>query len=77
MDYYETFQKLLKQMNEKEIDWNKKQSWETDIEQKINKIFFVDSINKCFFNTSDTTINSNIENNNFHIETVSASINQV
>ncbi len=64
-------------MNENKIDWNKKQSWETDIEQNVNKMFFVDTINKCFFNTSETTINNDIENNNFHIESASASINHV
>ncbi len=64
-------------MNKNKIDWDKKQSWETDIEQNVNKMFFVDTINKCFFNTSETTINNNIENNNFHIESASASINHV
>ena len=76
MDYHENFQKLLKQMNKNKIDWDKKQSWETDIEQNVNKIFFVDTINEYFFNTSETTINNNIENN-LDIETETASINHV
>jgi hypothetical protein len=36
MDYQENFQKFLKKMNDKKIDWDKKNSWETDIENSIN-----------------------------------------
>ena len=36
MEYQENFQKFLKKMNDKKIDWDKKNSWETDIENSIN-----------------------------------------
>ena len=60
MDYEITFQKLLKQMNNKKIDdITKKQYWETDIENSINNNSFVKEINKCFFKNSDTFTNLN------------------
>ena len=58
MDYEITFQKLLKQMNDKKIDdITKKQYWETDIENSINNNSFVKEINKCFFKNADTFTN--------------------
>ena len=45
MDYQKTFQKLLKQMNDKKFNWDEKQSWETDIEQGINEIDCIKSLN--------------------------------
>ena len=53
MNYQKTFQKLLKQMNEKKIDdITKKQYWENDIENAINNSSFIKNINK-ILNTSD------------------------
>lgn len=59
MDYQKTFQKLLKQMNEKKIDdITKKQYWENDIENAINNSSFIKNINK-ILNTSDNFTNLN------------------
>ena len=53
MDYEITFQKLLKQMNDKKIDdITKKQYWENDIENAINNSSFIKNINK-ILNTSN------------------------
>ena len=53
MDYQKTFQKLLKQMNDKKIDdITKKQYWENDIENAINNSSFIKNINK-ILNTSN------------------------
>lgn len=49
MDYERNFNKFLKRMDEKKIDWNKKNSWETDIENSINKNQIIEFINNCFF----------------------------
>jgi len=48
MEYYENFQKLLKQMNDKKIDWSKKNNWEIDIENSINNNSFIKYINNMF-----------------------------
>ena len=45
MDYIENYNKFLKKMNEKRIDWDKKNSWEIDIENGINNSYIVKSIN--------------------------------
>ena len=56
MDYENTFQKLLKQMNNKKIDdITKKQYWETDIENTINNNSFVKEINILCFNSDNFT----------------------
>lgn len=53
MDYQKTFEKLLKQMNDKKIDdITKKQYWENDIESAINNSSFIKNINK-ILNTSN------------------------
>ena len=53
MDYQKTFEKLLKQMNDKKIDdITKKQYWENDIENAINNSSFIKNINK-ILNTSN------------------------
>ena len=53
MDYENTFQKLLKQMNNKKIDdITKKQYWENDIENAINNNSFIKNINR-ILNTSN------------------------
>tara|TARA_Y100000589_G_C27075781_1_gene597394 strand:+ start:546 stop:734 length:189 start_codon:yes stop_codon:yes gene_type:complete len=53
MDYQKTFEKLLKQMNDKKIDdVTKKQYWENDIENAINNNSFIKNINK-ILNTSN------------------------
>lgn len=49
MDYERNFNKFLKRMDEKKIDWNKKNSWETDIENSINKNQIIEFINNCLF----------------------------
>ena len=48
-EYYENFTKLKKHMDNKVFVYDKKQSWEKDIEKCINNNFFVESINKFFF----------------------------
>ena len=47
MEYEKKFSKFLKKMNDKKIDWDKKNSWETDIENSINKNEIVEFINNC------------------------------
>lgn len=47
MEYEKNFSKFLKKMNDKKIDWDKKNSWETDIENSINKNEIVEFINNC------------------------------
>ena len=49
MDYETNFNKFLKRMNEKKIDWDKKNTWETDIENSINKNQIIEFINNCLF----------------------------
>tara|TARA_B000000565_G_scaffold254081_1_gene231785 strand:- start:990 stop:1169 length:180 start_codon:yes stop_codon:yes gene_type:complete len=58
MEYEQKFSKLLKKMNDNKIDWEKKNSWETTIENSINKSSFVETINECLFGVSQ----SNSEN---------------
>ena len=48
MEYYETFLKLLKEMNDKKMDLNQKQPWESDIENAINNSYLLLKI-KSFF----------------------------
>ena len=63
MDYENTFQKLLKQMNNKKIDdITKKQYWETDIENSINNNSFVKQINKLCFNSNNSDNFTNLDN---------------
>jgi len=63
MDYENTFQKLLKQMNNKKIDdITKKQYWETDIENAINNNSFVKEINKLCFNSNNSDNFTNLDN---------------
>ena len=63
MDYEITFQKLLKQMNDKKIDdITKKQYWETDIENSINNNSFVKQINKLCFNSNNSDNFTNLDN---------------
>ena len=63
MDYETTFQKLLKQMNNKKIDdITKKQYWETDIENSINNNSFVKEINKLCFNSNNSDNFTNLDN---------------
>ena len=53
MEYQKTFEKLLKQKNDKKIDdITKKQYWENDIENAINNSSFIKNINK-ILNTSN------------------------
>ena len=52
MEYEQKFSKFLKKMNNNKIDWEKKNNWETDIENSINKSSFVETINNCFFGVS-------------------------
>lgn len=47
MECYDTFLILLKRMNNKKIDWDKKNSWEYDIENSINNNKFIKYINNC------------------------------
>ena len=47
MEYEKKFSKFLKKMNDKKMDWDKKNSWETDIENSINKNEIVEFINNC------------------------------
>ena len=69
MDYQKTFQKLLKQMNDKKFNWDEKQSWETDIEQGINQIDCIKSLNKFLKNEPLSSKENNVE--------TSSNINQV
>tara|TARA_B100001564_G_scaffold166406_1_gene139813 strand:- start:5146 stop:5352 length:207 start_codon:yes stop_codon:yes gene_type:complete len=63
MDYENTFQKLLKQMNNKKIDdITKKQYWETDIENTINNNSFVKKINELCFNSNNSNNSDNFTN---------------
>tara|TARA_B000000475_G_C15891981_1_gene404871 strand:- start:579 stop:767 length:189 start_codon:yes stop_codon:yes gene_type:complete len=62
MNYQKTFQKLLKQMNEKKIDdITKKQYWENDIENAINNSSFIKNINKIFCPSDNFTNLNNQE----------------
>ena len=62
MEYYENFQKLLKQMNDKKIDWSKKNNWEIDIENSINNNIFIKYINNMFsFNILNEQNNLNTQ----------------
>ena len=62
MEYYENFQKLLKQMNDKKIDWSKKNKWEIDIENSINNNSFIKYINNiCSFNILNEENNLNTQ----------------
>ena len=45
MEYEQKFSKFLKKMNDNKIDWDKKNKWETDIENGINNSDFVKKIN--------------------------------
>ena len=69
MDYQKTFQKLLKQMNDKKFNWDEKQSWETDIEQGINEIDCIKSLNTFLKNEPLSSKENNVE--------TSSNINQV
>ena len=48
MEYEQKFSKFLKKMNDNKIDWEKKNNWETNIENSINKSSFVETINNSF-----------------------------
>ena len=62
MDYQKTFQKLLKQMNDKKIDdITKKQHWENDIENAINNNSFIKNINKILNSSNNFTDLNNQE----------------
>ena len=45
MDYEKKFSEFLKRMNKNKIDWEKKNSWEDQIENSINQSFLVKLIN--------------------------------
>ena len=49
MEYEQKFSKFLKKMNDNKIDWEKKNNWETNIENSINKSSFVETINNYFY----------------------------
>jgi len=52
MEYEQKFSKFLKKINNNKIDWEKKNNWETDIENSINKSSFVETLNNCLFGVS-------------------------